>query len=94
MTGKSRRKRGRQSTSKKMRGQQHPSAATRVPAAPPPSEAATQPEATSPPAAIPPRPSVRPQTIQFPYITTELRTIGILAGIMLCVLIILYFTLV
>jgi hypothetical protein len=94
MTNKSRRKRGRQSTSRKVRGQQRPPATIRVPTTPPPSEAVTQPEANSLPATIPPRPSVRPHTIQFPYIATELRTIGILFGIMLGVLIILYFTLV
>lgn len=93
MTGKSRRKQGKQSPSRKVRGQQRPAAVTQAPAAPPPSKAITQPEATSPPAALPHQ-SAKPQTIQFPYITTELRTIGILAGIMLIVLIILYFTLV
>jgi hypothetical protein len=65
-----------------------------VPTTPPPSEVVTQPEANSIPATVPPRPSVRPQTIQFPYIATELRTIGILFGIMLVILIILYFSLV
>ena len=93
MTGKAKRKRVKQSPSKKVRGQQRPAAATRVPAVPPPSRAVTQPEATSPPATVPLH-SGKPQTIQFPYIATELRTIGILAGIMLIVLIILYFTLV
>ena len=93
MTGKSRRKQGKKSPNRKVRSQQRPAAATQAPAAPPPNEVITQPEATSPPAALP-RQSAKPQTIHFPYIATELRTIGILAGIMLIVLIILYFTLV
>jgi hypothetical protein len=93
MSGKSRRKRGKQSTGRKVRGQQRTPAATRVPVTPLPDETVIQPEATSSPATAP-RQSVIPQTIRFPYIATELRTIGILAGIMLIVLIILYFTLV
>ena len=93
MTGKSRRKRGKQSPNRKVRGQQRPAVVTQVPAAPPPGDAITQPEATSTPAALPHQ-STKLQTFQFPYIATELRTIGILAGIMLIVLIILYFTLV
>ena len=93
MSGKSKRKRGKQATSRKVRGQQRSPASTRLPTAPSPGETVTRPETTSPPATAP-RQSVRPQTIQFPYIATELRTIGILAGIMLIVLLILYFTLV
>ena len=94
MTGKSRRKRGKQSPSRKARGQQRPAATTRTPVASPPSEVVSQPKAASRPATEPAPQSTRPQTIQFPYITTELRTIGILAGIILIVLIVLYFTLV
>lgn len=93
MSGKSRRKRGKQHPGRKVRGQQRPPATIRTPAAPPPSEVVTRPEVASPPATVPLH-SGKPQTIQFPYIATELRTIGILAGIMLIVLIILYFTLV
>ncbi|HEY41573.1 MAG TPA: hypothetical protein G4O18_06910 [Dehalococcoidia bacterium] len=93
MTGKSRRKRGKQSPSRKARSQQRPPAASRVPAAPASSEVTTQPEAISPPTTAARQP-VKSETIQFSYIATELRTIGILAGIMLIVLIILYFTLV
>ena len=92
MTGKSKRKRGKQHPSRKGRTQQR--AATRAAAPPPaPVEAVTQPEVAPPPVATSPPQSARPQAIRFPYITTELRTIGALAGIMLIVLIILYFTL-
>ena len=34
-------------------------------------------------------PKVKPTAVHYPYITTELRTIGILAGIMLIILIVL-----
>jgi hypothetical protein len=94
MAGKSRRKRGKQSPSRKARDQQRPTAATRTSVGPPTSEAVTRLEVTPPPAVMSAPQSTRPQTIQFPYIATELRTVGILAGIMLVVLIILYFTLV
>lgn len=93
MTGKSKRKRGRQTSSRKARGQQRQPATGRVTAAPSPGGVTTQAEAASLPATAP-RPSMKPEAIQSPYIATELRTIGILAGIMLVVLIILYFTLV
>jgi hypothetical protein len=93
MAGKSKRKRRRQSPSRRGRGQQRQLATGRMPAAPLHSEATAQPEAMAPPMTAT-GPSVKPGTIQFPYIATELRTIGILAGIMLVVLIILYFTLV
>jgi hypothetical protein len=93
MSGKSKRKRGKQHSSRKMRGQESPRAVARVPAAPPTRDT-TQPQVDSPPATVPTSPIVSPQAIRFPYITAELRTIGILAGIMLIVLIILYFTLV
>ncbi len=93
MSGKSRRKRGKQNPSRKTRGQESPRAAARVPATTP-TKVTTQPQVGSPPATVPTSPVVKSQAVRFPYITTELRTIGILAGIMLIVLIILYFTLV
>jgi hypothetical protein len=93
MSGKSKRKRGKQHSSRKMRGQESPRAVARVPATPP-TRYATQPQVDTPPATVPTSPVVNPQAVRFPYITAELRTIGILAGIMLIVLIILYFTLV
>ena len=94
MSGKSRRKRGKQPPGKNVRGQQRPAAATRVPAVPTPSKAATQPEVAPTPATVPLPQPAKPQAIQFPYIATELRTIGVLAGIMAIILFILYFTLV
>jgi hypothetical protein len=94
MAGKSRRKRSRQSPSRKTRAQKYSAVATPTPAAHPVAETAAQPETTSLPATARPAPPTRFQTIQFPYIGTELRIIGILAGIMLIVLITLYFTLV
>ena len=93
MAGKSKRKRSKQSPSRKARSQQRLSATDRVPAAPPHSEVTTQPEIISPTTTVAHSP-VKPEAIKFTYIATELRTIGILAGIMLSVLIILYFTLV
>ena len=94
MAGKSRRKRNKQSPGRKARGQQRSTVAARTPAAYPVAETVAQPEAASPPATARPASPTRFQTIQFPYIGTELRTIGILAGMMLIVLIVLYFTLV
>jgi len=37
--------------------------------------------------------SSKPTIIEHPYITTELRTIGVLAGIMLIILVVLFFVL-
>jgi hypothetical protein len=93
MSGKSRRKRSKQHPSRKVRGQQRSAATIRPPAAPQPGEPVTRPEAISSPATVPLQ-SGKPQSIQFPYIATELRTIGILTAIMLIVLIVLYFILV
>ena len=93
MSGKSKRKRGKQHSSRKIRGQEVSRAVARTPAASP-TRAATQPQVDSPPATVPISPVAKPQAIRFPYIAAELRTIGILAGIMLIALIILYFTLV
>jgi len=58
---------------------QQPAAETVEPISPP----------TVPPSASVPPPMAKPTAIQYPYISTELRTIGILAGIMLTILIVL-----
>jgi hypothetical protein len=93
MSGKSKRKRGKQHSARKMRGQENPRTAARVPTIPP-TKAAIQPQVAPSPATVPTSPVVKPQANRFPYIVAELRTIGILAGIMLIALIILYFALV
>jgi hypothetical protein len=49
--------------------------------------------ATPAPRVSEPSLSSKPTIIEYPYIATELRTIGILAGIMLIVLIVLFFVL-
>ena len=51
-------------------------------------EPVSQPKASFPSASIP-TPVVAPSAAQHPYIVTELRRIGILAGIMLAILVVL-----
>ncbi len=80
MPSKSRRKRGKystQSTKKKSR----PSRPATV--------AQTHQPVASPSVSVPTAPVAKPAAVHYPYIATELRTIGILAGIMLIVLVVL-----
>jgi len=51
-----------------------------------------QPEVSVPSAKVP-APSVKVTTVSYPYIVTELRRIGILAGIMVVVLVVVFFIL-
>ena len=88
MPGKSRSKRGRQHQSKKAKNRQR-HVATHVSAAVVPPGQVSQPYATSPVVGTT-RPTAPPSPIQHTYITTELRTIGILAVIMLGTLFVLY----
>ncbi len=88
MPGKSRSKRGRQPQSKKAKNRQR-HVATRVSAAVASPGQISQPYVTSPVVETP-RPTASPSPIQHPYITVELRTIGILAVIMLGTLFVLY----
>ena len=55
-------------------------------------ESVAQPEVSAPSAKVP-APSVKVTTVSYPYIVTELRRIGILAGIMVVVLVVLFFIL-
>jgi hypothetical protein len=92
MAGKSRRKRAKQTQHRKIDVRQRYTTAAQMPVTPRPSESVTQPEAPSPPVTVPRQPTTT-ETIRHPYIAAELRTIGILAVIMVITLIILYFTL-
>jgi len=92
MPGKSRRKRSKEAQRRKIDVRQRPTTAAQMPVTPQPGESVAQPEA-SPPPVIVPRQTTTTQTIRHPYIASELRTIGILAGIMVIVLVILYFAL-
>ena len=93
MTGKSRRRKSKYSAqSKKRKGTPaRPVASAQQPTATreyEPAEPAASPELPVPVANIP-TPTVKPGVVRYPYIATELRTIGILAGIMLIILIVL-----
>jgi len=90
MPGKSRRKRGRYSFQGK-RKRDRPGRVTtlaRQPAVSQTEEPGSFPSVPLPSASVP-TPTAKPTLVQYPYISTELRTIGILAGIMLTVLIVL-----
>jgi hypothetical protein len=88
MPGKSRRKRGRQPQSRKIKDRQR-QVGSRVSAAVISPGPVSQSSATSPVVETP-RPTVSPSPIQHPYITAELRTIGILTVIILGILFVLY----
>ena len=94
MSGKSRRHKGKHSfQSKKKKSSQRFSGAVaqeqvaaQVPEAGVPAE-------VSVPAARAPTPVAKSATVRYPYITAELKRIGILTGIILVILIVLAFTL-
>jgi len=83
MPGKSRRKRGKYSSPSKKKKSRvgRPAAVAQQPAV-----AQTHQSVSSPSVSAPPAPVTKPAAVHYPYIATELRTIGILAGIMLIVL--------
>jgi len=90
MPGKSRHGKGKQPVRSKRRSSGHGSSAI-VAQQPPVSqayEAVPQPEVSTP---LPTTPasSAAVSTVHYPYITTELRRIGILAGITLVILVVL-----
>lgn len=89
MPGKSKHKRGRQPPQSRKAKTRQRHVGTRVSAVVAPSGQVSQPYATSPVVETP-RTTAPPSPIQHPYITTELRTIGILATIMLGTLFVLY----
>ncbi len=90
MPGKSRHRRGKYSIPSK-KGKVRPSRPSML--AQPPAVAQTHEPVASHDVSVPsttvPTPMTKPVAIHYPYIATELRTIGILAGIMLIALIVL-----
>ncbi|MFC1933025.1 hypothetical protein ACFLXU_05300 [Chloroflexota bacterium] len=89
MPGKSRRKRKYSIQSKKRKsGLDRPTVLAQQPAVAPTHEPVSSPDVSVSSAKVP-APMAKPATVQYPYIATELRTIGILAVIMLIVLIVL-----
>jgi len=94
MPSKSRRKRGKYSPPiKKRKGKRTPVLTTaEQPVATQTYEPATPPPVAAPAASVP-TPISTPAAVKHPYITGELRRIGIIAGIMLAVLVILSFVL-
>ncbi len=90
MPGKSRRGRGKYSPqSKKRKGRpSRPSVLAQQPAVTQTHEPVSSPDASVPSAGVP-TPMAKPAAVRYPYIATELWTIGILAGVMLIVLVVL-----
>ena len=90
MPGKSRRRRGKYSSqTKKKEGRlSRPTTATQRPVVAQTHQPVPYPKVPSPPAGGP-APITKPAAGQYPYIATELVTIGILAGIMLVILVVL-----
>jgi len=90
MAGKSKHKKGKHIQSKKGKSRQR-STVTRIqqPAVIKTPESPAQPVASAPSRAKSPPAGARPTAAQYTHITTELRTIGILAGIMLVALVVL-----
>ncbi len=90
MPGKSRRKRKKYSIqSKRNKGRpSRPSVLGLQPAVAQTREPVSSPIVSVPSASVP-TPVAKPAATRYPYIATELRTIGILAGIMLVILIVL-----
>ena len=90
MPGKSRRKRGKYSLQSKRRKERlsRPTMSAQQPAAIQTHEPISSPRMSVPSASVP-TPKTKPPAVQYPYVATELRTIGILAGIMLIVLVVL-----
>ena len=90
MSGKSRRRRGKYSSQSKKKKDRasHPIILAQQSAVTQTHEPVSVPKVFAPSASVP-TPVAKPATIWYPYIATELRTIGILAGIMLIVLVVL-----
>jgi len=90
MPGKSRRGRGKYSIqSRKKKGRpRRPAMLAQQPAAVLTSEPVSSPKVSVPSASVP-TPMAKPSLVWYPYIATELRTIAILAGIMLTILVVL-----
>ncbi len=90
MPGKSRRGRGKHSSQSKKgkSGLGHPTVPTQQPVVSQSQEPVRRPIVPAPSAKVPTS-VAKPATIQYSNVATELRTIGILAGIMLTILIVL-----
>ena len=90
MTGKSRRRGGKNSpqSKKKRDGLTRPAVPAQPSAAAQVYEPVASPDSPIPEASVP-TPKVELSSIRYPYISAELRTIGILAGIMLVILVVL-----
>ncbi|MFC1864945.1 hypothetical protein ACFLYG_03875 [Chloroflexota bacterium] len=90
MPGKSQRRKKKYSIQSK-KGSSSPSRPnmlTQQQAVVPTHEPVSSPNASIPSASVP-TPMAKPTSVQYPYIASELRNIGILAGIMLIILIVL-----
>ncbi len=87
MPGKSRHRRGRHSvpSTKKKGRSSRPSLLARPPIVTETHEPPSTPDVSLPSVSVP-APTVKPAAFRYPYMATELRTIGILAAIMLIVL--------
>ena len=93
MPGKSRHKKGKyHPQSRKGKSRHHVAAATQQPAVPEPRESVGRPAVPAPSPGAPTAPARR-TAVRYPYIATELRTIGVLAGIMLVILVVLFLVL-
>ena len=94
MPDKSRRGRGKYPIqSKKKKGRlSRPTMLAQQPAVAQTNEPVSSPKRSVPSASVP-APRAKPAAVRYPYIATELRTIGILAGIMLLVLTVLFLVL-
>ncbi len=88
MPDKSRRSRGKYSAqTKKKRGRpSRPTILAQQPAVAQTHESVSSPKVPVAPASVP-TPMAKPATISYPYVAAELRTIGILASIMLIILV-------
>ena len=88
MPGKSRRSKGKHSVRSKRRRSGRGSLAMAPQQLPASQTYEPQPEVSAPAPSVP-TPAVTVTTARYPYITTELRRIGILAGITLVILVVL-----
>jgi len=90
MPGKSRHRKGKYSLQKRRKKGRpsRPAIAAQQPAVTQAQQPASRPSAPAPSTSV-----TKPAAVQYPYIATELRTIGILAGIMLIILAVLVFIL-
>ncbi|MFC1939536.1 hypothetical protein ACFLXO_02480 [Chloroflexota bacterium] len=90
MPGKTRRKKGKHSAQgkRKVDGSRQAVTLSQQPAAAKGNEPVSSTK-MSPPSASVPAPAAKPQGVRYPYISAELRTISILAVIMLVILVVL-----